>query len=446
MTTPRSTWRRGRGSEPAAPVLHEGDLATGSTPPGWTAEQSVAPSVRAAAAWSWRFLLIAGASAALFWVIGFFQVIVVSVAVALLLTVLLAPVSRFLHHRARFPRGLAAITSVLLLLAVVTGLVVIAGRSIARGFGDLYDQASQGVDEALDWLSTGPLQLSTDQLDDLVQQGRDQISSNADSLVSGALSVTTTVGHVAAGTLITLFCTFFFLLDGRTIWAWLVGLLPVPVRERVHQAGRRGIVTLSGYTRTQILVAFVDATGIGIGAAILGVPLALPLATLVFVGSFIPIVGAVATGAVAVLVALVSQGPVVALIMLGVVLLVQQIEGHVLQPFLMGHAVSLHPVAVLLVVAAGSLAAGIVGALFAVPIAAVLNTVVLYLHGHDKFPQLGTEDHVTLRPPGMFGRRRGAGRGKEPAATTAGDTGIEPGGARGAGGARRGPDDEPAGS
>jgi predicted PurR-regulated permease PerM len=427
-------------------VLHEGDLATGSTPPGWTAEQSVAPSMRAAAAWSWRFLLIAAATAALLWIIGFFQVIVVSVAVALLLTVLLAPVSRFLHARARFPRGLAAITSVLLLLAVVTGLVVIAGRSIANGFGDLYDQASQGVDEALDWLSTGPLALSTDQLDDLVQQGRDQISSNADSLVSGALSVTTTVGHVAAGTLIALFCTFFFLLDGRTIWAWLVGLLPVPVRERVHQAGRRGIVTLSGYTRTQILVAFVDATGIGIGAAILGVPLALPLATLVFVGSFIPIVGAVATGAVAVLVALVSQGPVVALIMLGVVLLVQQIEGHVLQPFLMGHAVSLHPVAVLLVVAAGSLAAGIVGALFAVPIAAVLNTVVLYLHGHDKFPQLGTEDHVTLRPPGVFGRRRGAGRGKEPAAGTEGGTGIEPGGARGAGGARRGPDDEGAGS
>ncbi len=172
------------------------------------------------------------------------------------------------------------------------------------------------------------------------------------------------------------------------------------------QAGRRGLVTLSGSTRTQILVALVDAVAIGIGAAFLQVPLAVPLATLVFIGSFIPIVGAIATGAVAVLVALVAQGPVVALIMLGVVLLVQQIEGHVLQPFLMGHAVSLHPVAVLLAVAAGSMAAGIVGALFAVPIAAVLNTVVLYLHGHDKFPQLGTDDHVTLRPL-VRGPRRG---------------------------------------
>ena len=342
---------------------------------------------------------------------GYFKVIVVSVAVALLLSVLLAPVARWLRRVLRFRRGAAAITSVLLLLAAVAGLVVLAGRSIVNGFGDLSEQASQGVDEALAWLSDGPLNVSTDQLDQLIGQGRDQLSENVDTLLSGALSVTTTVGHVAAGALIALFCTFFFLLDGRTVWAWAVGLLPLSVRERVHQAGRRGIVTLSGYTRTQILVAFVDATGIGLGAAILGVPLAVPLATLVFVGSFIPIVGAIATGAVAVLVALVAKGWVVALIMLGVVLLVQQVEGHVLQPFLMGHAVSLHPVAVLLVVAAGSMAAGIVGALFAVPIAAVLNTVVLYLHGHDKFPQLGTDDHLELRPPGMFSRRRAGGAG-----------------------------------
>lgn len=417
MTTPGRGWRaltRARAGAPAAtdtappPVLHEGDLTTGATPRGWTAEQSVTPSMRAAAAWSWRFLLIVAAAAVALWIVGYFKVIVVAVAVALLLTVLLMPFASWLRRVARFPRGAAAISSVLLLLAVVTGLVVLAGRSIAAGFGDLSEQASAGFDEALAWLSDGPLQLSTDQLDQLVEQGRDQVSQNADSLVSGALSLTTTVGHVAAGTLITLFCTFFFLLDGRTIWTWLVGLLPLSVRERVHQAGRRGIVTLSGYTRTQILVALVDATGIGLGAAILQVPLAVPLATLVFVGSFIPIVGAIATGIVAVLVALVAQGPVVALIMLGVVLLVQQIEGHLLQPLLMGHAVSLHPVAVLLVVTAGSMAAGIVGALFAVPIAATLNTVVLYLHGHDKFPQLGTQDHVELRPPGLFSRR-GAG-------------------------------------
>jgi putative heme transporter len=202
-----------------------------------------------------------------------------------------------------------------------------------------------------------------------------------------------------AGALISLFCTLFFLHDGRHIWAWVVGLLPRHSRERVHQAGRRGLVTLGGYTRTQILVALVDAVGIGLGAVVLGVPLALPLAALVFIGSFIPIVGALATGFIAILVALVAQGPADALWMLVIVLVVQQIEGHVLQPLLMGHAVSLHPVAVILAVAAGSLAAGIVGALFAVPIVAVLNTVILYLHGHDKFPDLGVDDHLLARAP-----------------------------------------------
>lgn len=354
----------------------------------------------ATAAWSWRLLLIVAAVAVLIWLVSFFRVIVVAVAVALLLTVLLSPLSSFLQRRARFGRTLASITSVLGLVAVVAGLVALAGRSIANGIGDLWDQASEGIDELLVWLADSPLQVTSQQMDSLVAQARDQLSDNASSILSGALSVTTTIGHVGTGALIALFCTFFFLKDGRTVWTWVVGLLPRTVRERVHQAGRRGLVTLGSYTRTQILVALVDATGIGAGAAILGVPLALPLATLVFIGSFIPIVGAIVTGAVAVLVALVAQGPVVALIMLGVVLLVQQVEGHVLQPFLMGHAVSLHPVAVLLSVTAGSMAAGIVGALFAVPIAAVANTVVLYLHGHDKFPDLGTDDHVRLRPLG----------------------------------------------
>ncbi len=382
--------------------------------PGWSAEQSVAPSVRAAAAWSWRFLFIAGAAAVMFWLFGFFKLIVVAVSVALLLAVLLAPFARWMRRVLHFPRAAAAITSVLGLLAVVAGLVALAGTSIANGFDDLSEQASKGFDEMISWLADGPFAVSADQLSDLVDQGRTALSDNASSLVSGALALTTTVGHVAAGTLIALFCTFFFLLDGLRIWTWLVGLLPIQVRERVHQAGRRGLVTLGGYTRTQILVALVDAVGIGAGAAILQVPLALPLATLVFVGSFIPIVGAIATGAVAVLVALVAQGPVVALIMLGVVLVVQQLEGHVLQPFLMGHAVSLHPVAVLLAVTAGSMSAGIVGALFAVPIAAVLNTVVLYLHGHDKFPNLGTDDHLRLRKPGPWPSLRSGRRQSDP--------------------------------
>ncbi len=352
-------------------------------------------SIRSAASWSWRLLLVAAAVAGLVWLLGTLQTIVVPVAVALLLTILLSPLRHALQ-RAGLPRGLAVAVSIVGLVAFVTAMVTVAGRSLVAGFTDLREQAVAGFQELMRWLSDGPLGLDSASLSGLGTQLQDALTGASSSLISGALGAATTVGHLLVGTLIALFCTIFFLLDGRTIWTWLVNLLPLRAREKVHQAGRRGLVTLAAYVRTQILVALVDGIGIGVGAAFFVPSLALPIGILVFVGSFVPIIGAILTGAVAVVVVLVSEGGVAALIMLGIVLLVQQAESHVLQPFLMGHAVSLHPVAVVLVVAAGSLAAGIVGALFAVPFAAVLNTVLLYLHGHDKFPELGTEDHVPL--------------------------------------------------
>jgi predicted PurR-regulated permease PerM len=357
----------------------------------------VPPSVQGTAAWAWRIVVIAAAAVVIGYVVVVLKVVVVPVAIALLLTVLLQPVVTFCERRLHLGRGLACAAALVLLILVVLGLLAAASGSIAHGFGDLRDQAQKGFDEFTDWLRTGPLQLDAHDLNSYVTRLNDAVSKNSSVFVSGALGAAVTVGHVFAGALIAMFCTFFFLHDGRRIWAWTVGLLPLGSRDRVHQAGRRSIVTLAAYTHTQILVALVDAIGIGLGALILRVPLALPLSILVFVGSFIPIVGAVITGAVAVLVALVAKSWFVALLMLGVVLLVQQIEGHVLQPFLMGHAVSLHPVAVLLSVAAASFVGGIVGALFAVPLVAVLNTFVLYLHGHDKFPELGTGDHLEIR-------------------------------------------------
>jgi predicted PurR-regulated permease PerM len=337
----------------------------------------------------------------------------------------------------RVPRGLATALSILGLIAFVTGLVVLAGQSIVNGFQDLWDQAVAGFQEFLDWLSSGPLGLDTASLDDLTQEAQDLVAGQTSTLISGALGAATTVGHVLVGVIITLFCTIFFLQDGRTIWTWVVNLLPVGARERVHQSGRRGIVTLSSYVRTQILVALVDAIGIGVGAAFFVPSLAVSIGILVFVGSFVPILGAIFTGAIACAVVLVAEGWVSALIMLGIVLLVQQAESHILQPFLMGHAVSLHPVAVVLVVAAGSLVAGIIGALFAVPLAAVLNTVIQYLHGHDKFPELGTDDHVPLlrRPtradlPGtlLWVNRPGASAGEDGTAATAAGPGPTTGG------------------
>ncbi|WP_084618075.1 AI-2E family transporter [Jonesia quinghaiensis] len=360
----------------------------------------VSPALVAGAAWSWRILVLLAAGFVLLKAVTFLKVVVIPVALALLFTVLLQPLDRFLHTKARFPRGASAATSVLLLIAAIAGLLTVAGRQIAQGITELSDRAVEGVNELISWAQEAPLNLELGQLDAYWNDLLDAAQAQSGVLLSGALSVTSTIGHVLAGALITLFCTVFFLIDGRKIWTWLVGLLPRHLRERTHQAGRRGLVTLSAYVRTQILVAFIDSVGIGLGAAIIGLPLVVPLAALVFIGSFIPFVGAIVTGAVAVLVALVVKGWFWALVMLGIVLLVQQIEGNVLQPFLMGRAVAIHPVAVLLTVTAGTIMAGIIGAIFAVPLVALVNTVVLYFNGHDKFPELGFDDRIPMRPTG----------------------------------------------
>lgn len=399
----------------AAPTPATPPATTGTASPAgdplhgdYVAARSIPPSVQAAAAWSWRLLIIAICAGAVVWVLRPLSDLFIAVAAALLLTVLLAPLHGWLVRTLRFPRALAAVTSVLLLLTAGTGLIVLAGQQIVTGIASLSTQAQEGLEQMLDWLSTGPLNVDTARLEDMLSDISKTIEQNIGTVVSGAMSVGSTVTSVAAGAVIALFCTIFFLFDGRTVWTWIVGLLPRAARDDVHQAGRRGLVTLAAYTRTQILVAAIDATGIAIGAAALQLPLVVPLGILVFIGSFIPFVGAIFTGAIAVLVALVVKGWVGALIMLGIVLLVQQIEGHLLQPFLMGHAVSLHPVAVLLTVSGGTMVAGIAGAFFAVPIAAVVNTVVLYLSGHDKFPDLGIGDRLMFRPEAEAEVRRRA--------------------------------------
>ncbi|WP_324650705.1 AI-2E family transporter [Georgenia sp. H159] len=368
------------------------------------AELSVPRSVRSAAAWSWRILAIAAGTALVGYLTIVFKTVVVAFVIAVLLAVLLDPVSAWLRKRLRFPRSLASATTLIAVIALVGGLLTLAGRSIIIGFSDLADQAVQGFDELLSWLSEGPLGIEQQQLQTWLDEAVGQLEANAGSLASGALAATTTVTEFALGAVIAIFCLFFFLKEGRRIWHWFVRLAPVRGRDRINEAGIRGWITLGGYARTQILVAFVDALGIGIGAWVLGLPLVLPLTILVFLGAFIPIVGALVSGSVAVLVAVVDQDVQTALIMLGIVLLVQQIEGNLLQPWLMGNAVSLHPVAVLLAVTAGTGVAGILGALLAVPIAAVINTVVLYLNGHDKHPRAATDWYRPGGPPGTLFR------------------------------------------
>jgi len=359
---------------------------------------AVPAPVRAAAEWSWRLLLIAAAIAVGGWLLGQVMTILVPVVVALLVTVLLTPARNFIWHRLGLPRGLAVAICVLGSLAFIGFLIFVATRQLYGGFGDLRDQALVGIEEVRRWLTTGPLGLDATEVDQYWQQIQASFTDGigTEHILTGALGAATTAGHFFVGTLLVVFCTIFFLLDGSTIWAWIVNLLPRTARERVHQAGRRGLVTLSNYINIQILVAFIDAVGIGVGVLFFVPHLAFPIAVLVFIGSFIPVAGAILTGVVACLVVFVSNGLVSALIMAAIVLLVQQLESNVLRPVLMGHAVSLHPVAVVLVVAAASMLWGIPGALFGVPLAAVANTVVLYLFGHDKYPELGLDDHVPI--------------------------------------------------
>lgn len=340
----------------------------------------VTPAVRGMAAWSWRFLVIVSAGVVLGFGLIQVKTVVIPVLVAALVAALLVPVVDGLA-RHRVPRALGALVAMLGALAVLAGLLTVAGAGITSGIQNLSATAWQGLQDIITWFSAGPLQLSESDIQSYLEQARQALESNIQTILGGALSVGTTVGNVVAGLLIALFCLFFFLKDGATIWSWLVRLFPGVARERANVAGKKAWFTLGSYVRTQIVVAFCDGVGIGLGAWILDVPFAFALGVLVFIGSFIPIIGALVTGILAVAVALVSHGVVTALIMLGVVLLVQQAESNLLQPLLMSRSLKLHPVAVLLAVAAGTIVAGIVGALFAVPLVAIANTVLHYLNG-----------------------------------------------------------------
>ncbi len=334
--------------------------------------------MRVAGAWSWRIVIILLAAGMLVWIMSKITVLLIPVMVAALLAALLIPAVTGLR-RIGLPRGLSvAVAEVGLIVAVVGGLFLV-GRQMVAGIRELSQQAITGLIQIQDWLKSGPLNLSSAQIDGYLDDALQALQNNSGTIASSALGVGSTFGHFAVGTLLTLFILIFFLLEGGRMWSFLVNLMPRRARPAVDGAGRRGWLSLGNYVRIQILVAGVDAVGIGLGAAIIQVPLALPLAVLVFIGSFIPVIGALVTGAVAILLALVANGWVNALIMLGIVLLVQQAESHLLQPLVMGRAVHLHPVAVILAVAAGSSVAGILGALFAVPILAVANSFIRYI-------------------------------------------------------------------
>lgn len=333
-----------------------------------------------AAAWGGRLIIIAVAGYGLLWLAGYFIVITLPLVIALLISALVSPVVRGLQ-KAGLPRSLSAVIVVFGMLGLVGLLLTFAGQQVAAGAQDLADSTVQGLDEVKRWLKEGPLHASDSQINDYIQQAQDAITSRSqDGEILGQVTeVGSALGHLFAGFFIVLFSTYFFLADGDRIWAWMVRIAPRAARERVDGSGRVAWISLTQFVRATVIVAAVDAIGIMIGAAILQVPFVLAIGVLVFLGGFIPIVGASVAGIVAVLVALVDQGPVTALLMLAVVVVVQQVEGHVLQPFLMGRWVSVHPLGVIVAIGCGVIVGGVPGALVAVPLAAAGNAVVQHL-------------------------------------------------------------------
>ena len=346
-------------------------MATQTAPP----EDDEAPEIlqhvpvplRVAGAWSWRLIVVGVVLIALFSVIARLADLVVPIAVALLIAAPLGSFVTWLSHHG-FSRTWAAASTLLALVAAVLGMITLAGTTVISGIDELKQQASDGLHTFIDWLSSGPLNLSAEQIQSYLDNAGQTLRDNSSGIAARAFSVGSTVGLVTAGAILALFCLFFFLRDGRQLWLAVVQIFPRRARVQVDYAGLAAWETLSRYTSTSALAALAGATGIGLGALLLGLNLWVPIFIAVFLTSFIPLVGATFSGVVAVLVALVEGGWVKALIMLGIVLGVHLVVGNVLYPVVYGKATSVHPIIILLAIGVGGIVGGLVGALLGVPI------------------------------------------------------------------------------
>lgn len=338
----------------------------------------VSPVMLVGGAWAWRFLVIVAAFALIGSLLAYLSEITIPIAVAMLLAALLNPVKDFLVRKGMKPHLAAPLVFVAGII-VVLGILAAVVQQFVAGAAELADNAADGLDHLRSWVIG--LGISQDQIDNAIQSAQDWLRNNEGTITAGATTAATSAWHFLTGLAIALFTLFFLLRDGRRIFNWVLGLAPKPARARLDAAAGRAWTTLGGYVIATVMVAAADAIGIGVVIAIVGVPLVIPLAALVFLTAFIPLVGATLSGIVATLVALVAVGPIGAIIVLAGVLLVQQLEGHLLQPLLMGRAVKLHPLAIVLAIATGGFTFGITGALLAVPTAATANAAIKQLRG-----------------------------------------------------------------
>ncbi|GAB2703979.1 AI-2E family transporter [Kitasatospora kifunensis] len=332
-------------------------------------------SLRVAAESTWRLLLLGAALYVVFQVVDMLRLVAFAILAGLLISALLEPTVSWLKRHG-VPRVLAAAGTFLMGLAGIGLVGWFVFWQVSTNLPEVSKQATAGVNQLHNWLLKGPMHLTDTQLTDFTNQVKLAITSNTNQITSLGFTTVGIVIQVITGVLLAAFTTYFLLYDGARIWSWLLRGLPRQSRHAMAGAGPKAWATLTAYVRGTVAVAFIDALCIGIGIQLLGVPLAMPLAVIIFLGAFVPLIGAMVTGTLAVLVALVTKDVYTAGMVLVVLVAVQNLEGHLLQPLILGRAVRVHPLGVVLGVASGSIIGGIAGAIVAVPLIAVTNTVI----------------------------------------------------------------------
>jgi putative heme transporter len=334
--------------------------------------------LRASSEWAWRSLIVGIAVVALVYALGYLRLVILPVLIAALATTLLLPPKRRLS-RLGLPDAAAVAATMVGALLVIVAIGAAVAPSIGGQAEDLGGGVQDGVREVTRVLSGAPFNLSRGELDKRVTEGLDTLRANSGRLTHGVTSGAVLLGEFLTGLIVTVLLTFFFLKDGRQMWDWIVGLIAPNHSRQAEELGRRVFTALSGYVRGIVLVGLFDAVLIGIALLIIGVPLVVPLMILTFLGAFMPLIGAFLAGLAAVLIALVFNGFVPALLVLGAIVLVQQVEGHLLYPLLMSRTVHLHPAVIILSLALGGVVAGLIGVFLAVPTAGVISTVIDYV-------------------------------------------------------------------
>lgn len=318
-------------------------------------------------------LLILAFAAVTIWVVTRVPLVIIPVLIALILSSAIGPLVHWLSNH-RWPRALAVLSSFVAILVVFGGVVTSVVFIIRSQSRDLVSRADVGIDQLHKFLNNGPYPISDQQINAIRESVQRFTTSSA--FGTEALTGLRVASEIAIGAVLMAVILFFFLKDGDKIRVFLFGFLPEAQRSKAHAAAERSTVVLGGYLRGTSLIALIDGLIVGLALAIMQVPLAVPLGVFVFIGGFIPIIGATAAGSLAVLVALVFNGPVTAIVVLVIIVGVNQLEHHILQPFLMGKVLRIHGLVILLALAAGSTLAGLVGALLAVPLTAVGWTII----------------------------------------------------------------------